>query len=75
MIIRSLPHDEPRTRVIDGCWVGTPTQPPNELYIQVAKQVRTVPSRGCNAEKVLVLRSNQLKSKALEPQAVTSHAL
>ena len=27
------------------------------IYIQVAKQVRTVPVRGCDAERDLVLRS------------------
>ena len=29
----------------------------DHVRIQVAKQVRTVPVRGCDAEKVLVLRS------------------
>ena len=28
-----------------------------KLYIQVAKQVRTMPVRGCDAEKGLALRS------------------
>ena len=54
-----------------------PTTHPNTLggydhvRIQVAKQVRTVPVRGCDAEKVLVLRS--VISETVLPPTPTPH--
>ena len=41
------------------------------FIIQVAKQVRTVPARGCDAEKVLVLRS--VISETVLPPIPTPH--
>ena len=43
----------------------------DHVRIQVAKQVRTVPVRGCDAEKVLVLRS--VISETVLPPTPTPH--